>query len=680
MSRIPRGGPYPKVDEEARSKLRELRQVNKRSANVTYDFMLRSSMHSVDDVLASTRPQAEKWIKRDRRQLQRRKTPSKELQATYRFILRVAIRDFATAVNRNVPEWVVDLEAPAPATPGTREWFSPCDPWLRDIDAALALPRRSQRNARQVPYNLFSVAAHYRKKVGAEDTRSFVEVLLDRKLAGPVFKMIEKACRETTKARHGRASFAGSTATNKIKSVRGVFVAAAAEGALSPESERVLLERYGQPGWISLRAAEAAFDDWRELVREEMKKAGVVTDTARAVLPPEDKVLVKVENGAYQLFRSLRAEHETKGLNLNDFARWREWSPSLRNLLGSWCGFRCLYSAGMRIATLHAVQPALTRAAADAEPRFSDALEFVDVLVKNITIETKDGPKTKHGNHAYGEEAPGQESSNWTALGPLRPIGDTPFALSLRELFEFALHATGQCRGEEAGCDASPFPVFRWWSVSSNAGTYSYLDESTGETFGVSKNGEWLAGLRALQGVPTRFNPFWFDDAGREPLLLRGLTSRIQGFIEDHADAGAAAHEWRHFALHYLTRVLGIQLEDAARLIHMDLLTAQRVYNNPRLSAMLKAYADRWNLMPQSHYERERDEYKAACAASDQKVRELEYQIRYAETVLQRKLPRPPTRLPPEQTQGTSTPVPASGPKRRARTRLVPLGSGALTV
>jgi hypothetical protein len=679
-------GHYLEVDEHARKVFNELAQsgTNGRiSIGYAYQLMRAGGIGSLEELFEVGFERVDVWLSRGRRFHKNRRCSARQAAVRDLGKLKLGVALIAGHLGWSLPAWAQPTDEPAPGPTNFRYWEA--DPWFADLKAINAHAPGTQRHLRGQHYKLLALAHQYRVTVGDDPSVSFAAALLDRDLIVPVFKATEMEVRENNRKRGRDGTLSASTLDQRLESVRPLFMAAALPGAISEGSMRALTSEFGEGRPLNARRAGEAFRSWKEDMLADIANAGVTTDSSPGVDTPADAVVKMVEEQAFAQYNGLLEAHEARGLTTSDFARWREWDPAFRLLLMCWFGFRCLYTGGLRAASLNALQPGRRMTVDGAWAAYSSAIRFGHVIVKRIRRK-KNGTNI-HRNFRYGDEAPTQDASTWTILGPeWGPNGSGPLPIPMAKLYEMALHSTGQCSGKPL-CDASEEAVLRRVRLRQDGKLFSYHveDPLTGSWSRVktTKTGEWLAMLRAIpEHLPT-FTTLWWSQSGEEPLLMWGMTGRLNAFIDGYSFTDGHMHLWRHFAFHYLTRIGPFKPLDAARLIHMDLQTAVRIYDNPNIDQVLGTY-----FRPSTDAEptevgalRARvQDLETERGGLRHQIAQLEHRINYAEIALGRGLPLPPTQVPAIPAPPTPQVLVANErEKKRARTRRVPMGSSALT-
>lgn len=652
------------VEAEAQAALLQLREEHKALAGYLYHLMRDNGANTLAGLFALQVDTVETWLARTR--APRSGKTARAAVSRERGELRRAMRALCDRLDCPLPNWAKLPIGQAPASRGSLQWWSASDPWRPDLEGVLSTVKGSQRGASYTSRSLLRILSHYRSTLGPGDSRALGVALLDPHLVPKTFERLVHEGRETNRKRRNEAHYGEPSLKRAIECLRPVFIAATIHQRLSPASEAALVKEYGRKGRLTPRQASQGFNEWKEDTLALAKSALTVPLNGHCPvgLPPV-RLVVQIETGAFGRYEKLRRAHLGHGLSLDDFERWREWDPEYRNLLCLWFGFRALWTGGARIGSLHALQPALSGRAVADDPRFADAVTFRRVIAKNIPHDGSDEPNTDDRNVLYGDDAPGQQCAEWTFLGALRGLPGYEPQLTLRRLLELALHATGQCSGQPR-CPASPVPVYRQIEVSSRHDAYRYEEVRRGKRrpIDVSRNGEWLSGLCVPTNRSVGYTTVWFDLSGNRPLLLSGLKGRLNTFIDQLSDRGRHLHQWRHFSFHYLTRVAGFSCRDAARLIHMQEATAQKIYDNPDLDEVLKAYANA-SAPSAAPTPPDLSEALARASAAEQEAAEYRHKIQYAEAVLGRPLPEPPTKLPAAELAKTV----------RQRVKRAPLGS-----
>lgn len=576
-------------------------------------------LSTLDDLWTIDADAARAWAARSRQAW--RETGKRDDRQELR-IIRPLLLALAQARRREPPTWLEQL-LPRLAT------MARTDParwnghrWRPDIEAALLMLRGTDEGVAKRRGHLLELAHHLARN--ADECASLGQALADRDAMVAAFNEIQARSR----AAHG--NWSSSTEKHLLEAIRPVLLAGADGGGLGGPSVAPLarLLRCEVPYHAS--QVPGLVRSYREWARCELRRKGVKPDPKKTVRPPDPEPVHKLLAKLAERIKRALCDHEARGLTLGDFRRWQEWSNELRDVVGAGLAAHMLIAGGQRGGSLHAQQPAYM----SADGSHGGAICADRVIVKRVAHEGPDGITTSHDNRPYDVKlAPDIESSRWIVL----PMTDFPYAL--RDLLEWYLHSCGQCLGTANGCASSAERVLRWIELSEDRGRWLYREASQdhvpARTTLVSKDGEWLACLHARPGQVVRFNPLWWSRDGSRIVLKDGLADRLEESF------GAGIHRYRHYALLYLTAVNPLTIDEAARLIHMDPITAAKIYNNPSAKQIVSRMLARMEKSAPDERERELAALRRENSFFKTRLKELEHQLAYAQ-VLYGDIPLPP--------------------------------------
>lgn len=589
-----------------------------------------------------------RWARRDRQVW--RDGPERDERQEVR-IIRPLVLAIASARRREPPAWLESL-LPRDETLARTDFSRWVDhSWRTDIEASLSTLTGTAAGVESRRSCLLELAYHLARN--APEPLSLGAALVAPKIVVAAFREIETGSR----AAHG--SWSTSSEKHLLEVVRPILLAGAADGTLSDESTRALAERLRCQMPYHASQVPELVRSYRVWARHELRRAGLKPDAKKPVRPPEDDEVAKYLGELAQKIARAVDEHKARGLSLDDFRSWRSWAQDLRQLLGAGLAAHELVGGGLRGGSLHAQQPAFMA----ADETYGGAIRIENIIVKRVAHEGPDGITTSHGNRPYDVTlAPDIECSTWVVL----PLAGFPYAL--RELLEWYLHSCGQCLGAANHCRSSREPVLRWIELAEEHGRWLYREAAQehvpARTTLVSKDGEWLASLRAPKGHRVRFNPLWWHRDGKSIVLQDGLADRLADFFGNHI------HRWRHYAVLYLSTAYPLSVDEAGQLIHMDSVTAHKIYNNPSSKQILRRMSERMEKLAPDERERELALAREKTAFLSGRVKELEHQLSYVKTVYG-ELPVPPA-PPPAVLQPITVAVPQ--PRRR---RASPRGGDA---
>jgi hypothetical protein len=522
--------------------------------------------------------------------------------------------------------------------------------WEADLNAAIAQVRGTRAGAASRVTCVRQLAFHL--DACASNEMSLGDALASAAVVCSTFA----AMRDRSQRMHG--SWRSSTEKHLLEAVRPVLQAGAVGGSLSHASAAALARLLRDKPSFRAFEVPALVRDYRTWARSELRRADIKPQAGQRVAMPTDEEAKLCIEAIGERIDRLTREHVRRGRTLDAFVDWQAWAPDLREALGDGLAAHFLTSGGLRGGSLHGQQPRYMQ----ADDCYVGAVRIDRVIVKRVAHESADGITTSHDNRVYDPLlAPWIECSTWTAL----PI--TAFRYGLRQLMEWYLHSCGQCLGPANRCDAAPTRVLREVRVAQDsAGRWAY-DEAAqahvpARTSYLSKHGEWLATLRAPAGAAVVFNPLWWSRDGTRPVLQDGLADRLALVLGTHL------HRWRHFSLGYLMTAYPFSLEEAARLIHMDPLTAKKIYDNPSDAQILGRATAKMQTREPAALTAALESSRQRTAYLGERVAELEHQIAYLATVFG-PLPAAPTRPGPQ--------APAPGRAIRRRLRLSPRGGDA---